>query len=179
MRVTRFLITVLVPVLLCVGLALGETGTANITGTLYADTPIGVTKVSDLSFSAFVNSSGEDVDFSTKGSYTPAQFEVTGAKGATVTIVVQTTGSRTGSVDVVEANTGYHFDLTVTCRVSGDSMPASTTDGVDCADGIAIPDSGKVYVAVFPAVLQNTTSSAHDPLPGDYSGTVTIEVNYE
>ncbi len=177
MRVTRFLITVLVPVLLCVGLALGETGTANITGTLYADTPIGVTKISDMTFSAFVSTTGEDVDFSTTGSYTPAQFEVTGAKGATVT--VQTSGSREGTVDVVEANTGYHFDLYVTCRVSGDSMPASTTDGVDCADGITIPDSGKVYVAVFPALLSDTLTSSIEPRPGNYSGTVTIEVNYE
>ena len=179
MRVTGFLIPFLFLVLLCVGPVLGETGTASITGTLYADTPIGVTKISDMSFSAFVSTTGEDVDFSTTGSYTPAQFEVTGAGGATVTVTVQTSGSREGTVDVVEANTGYHFDLYVTCRVSGDSMPASTTDGVDCADGITIPDSGKVYVAVFPALLRDTLTSSIEPRPGDYSGTVTIEVNYE
>ncbi|OAG26698.1 DUF4402 domain-containing protein [Thermodesulfatator autotrophicus] len=178
-KVLLFSVVWLAMVALLQGLASAETATANVTGTLYSSSSITVNKVSDLSFSAVVADSGETVDFSTTGSYTPAQFEVSGAAGASVSITVQSTGSRDGSVDVVEEASGYHFDLTVVCRVSADAMPASPTDGVDCDSGITIPDAGTVYVAVFPSLLQKNLASAYYPFPGTYSGTVTIEVNYE
>ncbi len=95
-----------------------------------------------------------------------ANFSLTADLNRAVTIVSPNSVNLTSGANTATA--------TLVCRASQASLPATKTDGTDCASAVTTGNDGKLYISIFPTELV----FANEGATGSYTGTINISVNY-